>query len=147
LIDMGPEGGHKGGQVLAVGTPEELADIEESHTGQFLRRVLELDGPLPPVTSSSGKAARARAVETTKNPAPIPAVTPRTATKSSKAAPSKAALSRSVPSKAAPARSVPAKAAPAKAAATKAATSANGAAAEKAPARKAAAKKATASRR
>ena len=33
LIDMGPEGGHKGGLVLAIGTPEELAEVPESHTG------------------------------------------------------------------------------------------------------------------
>ena len=44
LIDMGPEGGHKGGLVLATGTPEELAEVPESHTGQFLRHVLGLDG-------------------------------------------------------------------------------------------------------
>ena len=37
LIDMGPEGGHKGGGVVAVGTPEEVAEIEESYTGEFLR--------------------------------------------------------------------------------------------------------------
>ena len=35
LIDMGPEGGHKGGMVVAVGTPEEVAEIAESHTGQL----------------------------------------------------------------------------------------------------------------
>jgi excinuclease ABC subunit A len=42
VIDMGPEGGHKGGMVVAEGTPEQLAAIEESHTGQFLRPVLGL---------------------------------------------------------------------------------------------------------
>src|SRR5439155_17328492 len=35
IIDMGPEGGNKGGLVLATGTPEELAEVAESHTGQF----------------------------------------------------------------------------------------------------------------
>ncbi|HET9494504.1 MAG TPA: excinuclease ABC subunit UvrA, partial [Chloroflexia bacterium] len=40
LIDLGPEGGDAGGEVVAVGTPEEVADIESSHTGQFLKRVL-----------------------------------------------------------------------------------------------------------
>jgi excinuclease ABC subunit A len=40
LIDMGPEGGHKGGLVIATGTPEELAKVEESHTGQFLRAMV-----------------------------------------------------------------------------------------------------------
>ena len=40
LIDMGPEGGSKGGSVLAVGTPEEVALVDESHTGRFLRKIL-----------------------------------------------------------------------------------------------------------
>jgi excinuclease ABC subunit A len=41
LIDMGPEGGHKGGLVIATGTPEELAEVEDSHTGQFLRAMVQ----------------------------------------------------------------------------------------------------------
>ncbi|WP_150309177.1 excinuclease ABC subunit UvrA [Planctomonas psychrotolerans] len=41
LIDMGPEGGAGGGTVLATGTPEQLAKVEASHTGTFLREVLE----------------------------------------------------------------------------------------------------------
>ncbi len=41
LIDMGPEGGDRGGQVLAVGTPEEVCAVPESYTGQFLRRYLQ----------------------------------------------------------------------------------------------------------
>jgi excinuclease ABC subunit A len=40
LIDLGPEGGAGGGQVIAVGTPEELAAVEESHTGFFLRELI-----------------------------------------------------------------------------------------------------------
>ena len=40
LIDLGPEGGAGGGRVLAVGTPEYLATVEESHTGTFLRDML-----------------------------------------------------------------------------------------------------------
>jgi excinuclease ABC subunit A len=40
LIDMGPEGGDKGGQVVAVGTPEMIADVPESHTGQYLTSYL-----------------------------------------------------------------------------------------------------------
>ena len=41
LIDLGPEGGDDGGRVVATGTPEEVAMIEESYTGQFLKRELE----------------------------------------------------------------------------------------------------------
>ncbi len=40
VIDLGPEGGHKGGDVLACGTPEEVAAVEASFTGQFLREYL-----------------------------------------------------------------------------------------------------------
>ena len=38
IIDMGPEGGEGGGRIVAEGTPEEIAGIENSHTGRFLRR-------------------------------------------------------------------------------------------------------------
>ena len=41
IIDLGPEGGDKGGTVVATGTPEEIAEVEESYTGQFLKRILE----------------------------------------------------------------------------------------------------------
>jgi excinuclease ABC subunit A len=41
LIDIGPEGGHAGGQVIAAGTPEQVANHEESYTGQWLRRILK----------------------------------------------------------------------------------------------------------
>jgi excinuclease ABC subunit A len=44
IIDMGPEGGHKGGTVVAIGTPEEVAETPESHTGVWLRKVLGLPG-------------------------------------------------------------------------------------------------------
>jgi excinuclease ABC subunit A len=40
LIDLGPEGGDRGGELLAAGTPEEVSQVEESYTGQFLRQVL-----------------------------------------------------------------------------------------------------------
>jgi excinuclease ABC subunit A len=44
IIDMGPEGGHKGGLVVAMGTPEEIAETPESYTGEWLRHVLGLRG-------------------------------------------------------------------------------------------------------
>ncbi|MCA9874173.1 MAG: hypothetical protein KC441_10980, partial [Anaerolineales bacterium] len=40
LIDLGPEGGDGGGQIIAQGTPEQVAQVEASYTGQFLRTVL-----------------------------------------------------------------------------------------------------------
>jgi len=41
IVDMGPEGGNRGGTVVAEGTPEQVAEVPESHTGQFLRPLLE----------------------------------------------------------------------------------------------------------
>lgn len=43
LIDLGPEGGDGGGQVVATGTPEEIVKVKESYTGQYLKPVLERD--------------------------------------------------------------------------------------------------------
>ena len=40
IIDLGPEGGATGGQVVAVGTPEEIAALAENHTGRYLRGLL-----------------------------------------------------------------------------------------------------------
>ncbi|MDH5715321.1 MAG: excinuclease ABC subunit UvrA, partial [Candidatus Aminicenantes bacterium] len=41
IIDLGPEGGDEGGWIVAQGTPEELAQIPDSYTGIYLRKVLE----------------------------------------------------------------------------------------------------------
>ncbi len=41
VIDLGPEGGDGGGKLLAVGTPEQVAEVEASHTGRYLKHVLE----------------------------------------------------------------------------------------------------------
>jgi len=41
LVDLGPEGGSKGGQIIATGTPEHVADVNGSHTGRFLKPLLE----------------------------------------------------------------------------------------------------------
>ena len=43
VIDLGPEGGAGGGQLVAAGTPEEVARMPQSHTGRYLRRVLQPD--------------------------------------------------------------------------------------------------------
>ena len=40
LIDLGPEGGEQGGNLVACGTPEEVAKCEESYTGQILKEKL-----------------------------------------------------------------------------------------------------------
>ena len=41
IIDLGPEGGDGGGQIVAIGTPEEIAKVEDSHTGRFLKTLLK----------------------------------------------------------------------------------------------------------
>ncbi|HJA23802.1 MAG TPA: excinuclease ABC subunit UvrA, partial [Candidatus Limosilactobacillus intestinavium] len=43
LIDLGPEGGEAGGYVVATGTPEEVAEVEGSYTGKYLKPMLERD--------------------------------------------------------------------------------------------------------
>ncbi|TCL47708.1 excinuclease ABC subunit A [Thermolongibacillus altinsuensis] len=43
IIDLGPEGGDGGGQIVAVGTPEEVAEVEQSYTGQYLKPILARD--------------------------------------------------------------------------------------------------------
>ena len=40
IIDMGPEGGHSGGQIVAAGAPEDILEIKESHTGRYLKEIL-----------------------------------------------------------------------------------------------------------
>ena len=42
LIDLGPDGGAEGGEVIAMGTPEEVVAVEDSHTGRFLRKALTI---------------------------------------------------------------------------------------------------------
>jgi excinuclease ABC subunit A len=64
LIDMGPEGGHHGGTVVAVGTPEELAETPASYTGRFLRPVLGLSGEPAGSTAAVARAARTNGIPT-----------------------------------------------------------------------------------
>ena len=40
IIDLGPEGGDCGGEIIAAGTPEEVAKVDMSYTGQFLKKIL-----------------------------------------------------------------------------------------------------------
>ncbi|MDW7659662.1 MAG: hypothetical protein SCM11_21035, partial [Bacillota bacterium] len=47
IIDLGPEGGDAGGMVIAEGTPEDIAGVDSSYTGQYLKRMLQSD----PVTA------------------------------------------------------------------------------------------------
>jgi excinuclease ABC subunit A len=47
IIDLGPGAGDKGGHLIATGTPEQLAQTPESHTGRYLRPLLEVNGKKP----------------------------------------------------------------------------------------------------
>ena len=40
IVDLGPEGGSGGGQIIATGTPEQVANVEGSHTARFLKGIL-----------------------------------------------------------------------------------------------------------
>ena len=43
ILDLGPEGGDKGGTIIATGTPEEVAEVKGSYTGKYLKPILERD--------------------------------------------------------------------------------------------------------
>ena len=43
IVDLGPDGGDRGGQVLITGTPEEVANCDDSYTGEYLRKILSRD--------------------------------------------------------------------------------------------------------
>jgi excinuclease ABC subunit A len=97
VIDLGPEGGHRGGTVLGEGTPEEIAAMPHSHTGRFLAPLLDpnhVAGTTPSKASTISKAERAlpprksdtkkvakkaasNAVPVKKTPAKKPGKTPR----------------------------------------------------------------------
>ena len=65
LIDLGPEGGSGGGQIIATGTPEQVAQNANSFTGQFLKPILQKAGRLlpPPTEARPSKAAQPAAAQ------------------------------------------------------------------------------------
>jgi excinuclease ABC subunit A len=58
---MGPEGGSGGGTVVAEGTPEQIAEIDDSHTGRYLRAPLGRDN-VRPIKRAGGRPRPKRAV-------------------------------------------------------------------------------------
>ena len=58
IVDLGPEAGDDGGEVVGVGTPEQIAKIDNSHTGRFLRNVIPSGKASPARTEGPRKSAR-----------------------------------------------------------------------------------------
>ena len=81
LIDLGPEGGSGGGEIIATGTPEQVAMTEGSFTGQFLRPILERAGTLKQSNIAKAlKVSRAKATAEVTAPAPETAPAPNAKT-------------------------------------------------------------------
>jgi excinuclease ABC subunit A len=74
LIDMGPEGGDRGGKVIATGTPEQVARNQQSHTGRFLSRALNANGQAKRTGNGASKSAAQPAA--TANGAGVPGIEP-----------------------------------------------------------------------
>ncbi|WP_081677684.1 excinuclease ABC subunit UvrA [Novilysobacter defluvii] len=64
IVDLGPEGGHRGGTIIATGTPEHVASLEHSWTGRFLRPLLGRDdastAPAPTPARKTSRKSRAK---------------------------------------------------------------------------------------
>jgi excinuclease ABC subunit A len=60
LIDLGPEGGDEGGELIAAGTPEEVAGNPDSYTGRFLRELVEPAEPAPKPKRAAKKSGKRR---------------------------------------------------------------------------------------
>jgi excinuclease ABC subunit A len=86
IIDMGPEGGTRGGTVVATGTPEDIAEVAASHTGSFLREILA-GTPSPARSPKKATAAAARSTSTTTARTSSPRTAKVAAPKARKAAP------------------------------------------------------------
>jgi excinuclease ABC subunit A len=69
IVDMGPEGGSGGGTVVAEGTPEEVAQVDASHTGRFLKEVLAGRSRFPAPPGEPAPRRKATAAKGTSKPA------------------------------------------------------------------------------
>ncbi|MGZ4429747.1 MAG: excinuclease ABC subunit UvrA [Nocardioidaceae bacterium] len=81
LVDMGPEGGRRGGLVVAEGTPEQVADHPDSYTGQFLKPLLEDSPARQPAKGAVKRAAKKAPAAAARTASAQPTVTRKTATK------------------------------------------------------------------
>ncbi|WP_068067954.1 excinuclease ABC subunit UvrA [Nocardia xishanensis] len=104
VVDMGPEGGSGGGTVVAEGTPEDVAAVPNSYTGQFLAEVLAQPAASAPVKRAPAKKAAAKktAAKTAAKAAPAePAAKKAPADKAAKKAPAETAAAKRLARKAA----------------------------------------------
>jgi excinuclease ABC subunit A len=129
LIDMGPEGGSRGGTVIDEGTPEQIAANPRSYTGEFLRPILEgrevpvgaqqpslVDVPAPLGGKGAAKKAAAKKAAATTTKAAVATRTP------TKKAPVKKVVAKKAVAKKTPVKTTVTKRAPAKTTGTRAAT-------------------------
>ena len=143
IIDMGPAGGSKGGLLVAAGTPEEVAELADSHTGAFLRPALGLDGDPAGGHAALARAQKANGSANGKSSANGKALVNQPATGEAEQAANQVAKQNGRAGRATAAKATTAKATTAKATTAKAA-SAKGAAAKATTARRAAVKAAPA---
>jgi excinuclease ABC subunit A len=85
VVDMGPEGGHGGGRVVAEGTPEQVAAVEDSHTGRFLAPILARSARTPQ-RPTGGRVTKKTAAAATPKKTSTRVATPRTTATAKKAA-------------------------------------------------------------
>jgi excinuclease ABC subunit A len=70
IVDLGPEGGERGGTVVAAGTPEQVAAVAASHTGRYLKPILARAAESAGKAGAAGTRAAARAAGVTPAAAP-----------------------------------------------------------------------------
>ena len=63
IVDLGPEGGDAGGEIIATGTPEQIAGVPGSHTGRFLADLVEPEAPTVRNASRRPQARAGRGLE------------------------------------------------------------------------------------
>lgn len=111
IVDMGPEGGNGGGRVIAEGTPEQVATVEDSYTGQFLAPILARSARTPQRATGAAKrtaaAAAPKKTATTKTATTKPATNATPKTTTAKKATAKKATAKKATAKAATKRAAP----------------------------------------
>jgi excinuclease ABC subunit A len=100
IVDLGPEGGERGGTVVAAGTPEQVAAVAASHTGRYLGPILARAGKAvvaegPRSADAAGGAAKARSAARGAGVTPAAAPASRTRAPASSRRPSGTTRARS----------------------------------------------------